>query len=175
MSRHQAVSELHFFVSILDTLFSDPDCLLSAFGNVSEEELDELWSWNSPLQPELRFCMHEKVSEQAALHPEKIAIDAWDGTLTYRQVEDYSTDLAQTLRLLDDSPNQIIPVLFEKSRWTSVAVLAVMTASMVSAYFGFERVANAVASYRTSISEADLVRAVDRELVSYQALEGSLL
>ncbi|RYN51425.1 Nonribosomal peptide synthetase 4 [Alternaria tenuissima] len=128
MSRHQAVSELHFFVSILDTLFSDPDCLLSAFGNVSEEELDELWSWNSPLQPELRFCMHEKVSEQAALHPEKIAIDAWDGTLTYRQVEDYSTDLAQTLRLLDDSSNQIIPVLFEKSRWTSVAVLAVMKA-----------------------------------------------
>ncbi|CAG5139628.1 uncharacterized protein ALTATR162_LOCUS529 [Alternaria atra] len=128
MSRHQAVSQLHFFVSILDTLFSDPESLLSSFMNVSEEELDELWSWNSPLQPELRFCMHEKVSEQAALHPEKIAIDAWDGTLTYRQVEDYSTNLAQTLQLLDDSPNQIIPVLFEKSRWTSVAVLAIMKA-----------------------------------------------
>nr|QEE04404.1 nonribosomal peptide synthase 6 [Alternaria oxytropis] len=128
MSRHQAVSQLHFFVSILDTLFSGPDHLLSAFMNVSEEELDELWSWNSPLQPELRFCMHEKVSEQAALQPEKIAIDAWDGTLTYSQVEDYSTDLAQTLKLSDNSQNHIIPVLLEKSRWTSVAVLAVMKA-----------------------------------------------
>ena len=96
--------------------------------DVSQEELDELWSWNSPLQPDLRFCMHEKVSERAALHPEKIAIDAWDGTLIYRQVEDYSTDLAQTLQLLDDRKDQIIPVLFEKSRWTSVAVLAIMKA-----------------------------------------------
>ncbi|KAI4620847.1 NRPS [Alternaria metachromatica] len=128
MSRHQAVSQLHFFASILDTLFSNPDHTLSSFMPVTEEELDELWSWNYPLQPELRFCMHEKVSEQAALNPEKIAIEAWDGTLTYRQVEDYSTDLAQTLQLLDDSPRQIIPVLFEKSRWTSVAVLAVMKA-----------------------------------------------
>ncbi|KNG49863.1 nonribosomal peptide synthetase 6 [Stemphylium lycopersici] len=128
MSRHQAVSQLHFFASILDTLFSDPDHLLSNFRSVSEEELDELWSWNTPLQPELRFCMHEKVSEQVALNPEKTAIDAWDGSLTYRQVEDYSNDLAQTLRLLNDAPNQIIPVLFEKSRWTSVAVLSVMKA-----------------------------------------------
>ncbi|EOA91572.1 uncharacterized protein SETTUDRAFT_85461 [Exserohilum turcica Et28A] len=128
MARHQAVSQLHFFASILDTLFQDIDHSLSTFRTVSEDELDELWSWNTPLQPELRFCMHEKVSEQAALNPNKIAIDAWDGTLTYQQVEDYSTKLAQLLRLLDDSPDRIIPVLFEKSRWTSVAVLAIMKA-----------------------------------------------
>ncbi|KAE8862407.1 hypothetical protein PTNB29_04969 [Pyrenophora teres f. teres] len=128
MSRHQAVSQLHYFASILDTLFSDPDRPLVHFHSVSEDELDELWSWNTPLHPELRFCMHEKVSEKAAANPDKIAIEAWDGTLTYRQVEDFSNDLAQTLLLLDDSSNRIIPVLFEKSRWTSVAVLAVMKA-----------------------------------------------
>jgi amino acid adenylation domain-containing protein len=128
MSQHQAMGQLHFFSSILNTLFSDPDHLISDFLSVSDHELDELWSWNTPLQPDLRFCMHEKVSEQTALNPEKVAIDAWDGNLTYRQVEDYSTDLAQTLRLLDDAPDQIIPILFEKSRWTTVAVLAVMKA-----------------------------------------------
>ncbi|USP81666.1 uncharacterized protein yc1106_08940 [Curvularia clavata] len=128
MARHQAVSQLHFFASILHTLFQDVDHPLADFRTVSEDELDELWSWNTPLQPELRFCMHEKVSEQAALNPDKIAIDAWDGTLTYRQVEEHSTELAQLLRLLDDSPDRIIPVLFEKSRWTSVAVLAIMKA-----------------------------------------------
>ncbi|KAF1831742.1 nonribosomal peptide synthetase 6 [Decorospora gaudefroyi] len=128
MSRHQAVSQLQFFVSILHTLLSDPVHSLSEFLAVAEEELDEIWNWNTPLQPDLRFCMHEKVCEQAALNADKTAVEAWDGTLTYRQVEDYSTDLAQTLRLLDDAPNQIIPVLFEKSRWTTVAVLAVMKA-----------------------------------------------
>ncbi|KAJ5020482.1 nonribosomal peptide synthetase-like protein [Bipolaris maydis] len=114
------------FALILESLFKGADHPLSHFHNVSEDELDELWSWNTPLQPELRFCMHEKVSERAALHPEKIAIDAWDGTLTYGQIEDYSDKLAKLLRLLDDSSNRIIPVLFEKSRWTSVAVLAIM-------------------------------------------------
>jgi amino acid adenylation domain-containing protein len=128
MSRHQAVSQLHFFAFILDTLFSDPDHGLSNFTSISPDELEQLWSWNTPMQPDLRICHHEMISKQAKQQQEKIAIEAWDGSLTYRQVEDYSTDLAQTLRLLDDAPNQIIPLLFEKSRWTIVAVLAVMKA-----------------------------------------------
>ena len=49
-------------------------------------------------------------------------------------------------------------------------VLALTAASMAFAYFGFERVAMAVATYRTSVSEADMARTIDRELVSYQAL-----
>ncbi|KAF2023951.1 nonribosomal peptide synthetase-like protein [Setomelanomma holmii] len=128
MSLHQSVSQLHFFSNILDTLCSDANHDISSFTYISPGELDELWGWNTPLQPDMRLCHHEMISEQAAKQPEKIAIEAWDGNLTYRQVEDYSTHLALNLRLLDHSPNQIIPLLFEKSRWTSVAVIAVMKA-----------------------------------------------
>ncbi|KAJ4313054.1 Non-ribosomal peptide synthetase [Neodidymelliopsis sp. IMI 364377] len=128
MSRHQAMSQLHFFSSIMDTLSRSSDTPISNFLAISETELDEIWNWNSPLPPDLQTCMHELVAEQAEKHPEKNAIEAWDGSLTYKQVEDYSTHLAQNLRLLDDSPNQIIPVLFEKCRWTIVAVLAIMKA-----------------------------------------------
>ncbi|KAF2830389.1 hypothetical protein CC86DRAFT_315625 [Ophiobolus disseminans] len=128
MSRHQAVSQLHVFSSILDTLFHNLDNNLSDFVPISHDELEQLWSWNTPMQPDRRICHHDMVAEQAAQQPEKIAIEAWDGNLTYRQVEDYSTSLAQNLRLLDDAPNQIIPLLFEKSRWTTVAVIAVMKA-----------------------------------------------
>ena len=49
-------------------------------------------------------------------------------------------------------------------------VLALSAASMGFAYYGFERVATAVAGFRTSVSEADMARTIDRELVSYQAL-----
>ncbi|CCE11409.1 putative methyl-accepting chemotaxis protein [Bradyrhizobium sp. STM 3843] len=49
-------------------------------------------------------------------------------------------------------------------------VLAISTASIGFAYFGFERVAAAVATYRASVAEADAARTIDRELVSYQAL-----
>jgi methyl-accepting chemotaxis protein len=49
-------------------------------------------------------------------------------------------------------------------------VLAVSAASMGIAYLGFERVTAGVATYRNSVSEADLARNIDRELISYRGL-----
>jgi hypothetical protein len=51
-----------------------------------------------------------------------------------------------------------------------VAVLAISAASLGIAYLGFEHVSEAVASYRNSVSEADLARNIDRELISYRLL-----
>jgi len=48
--------------------------------------------------------------------------------------------------------------------------LAISAASMGIAYLGFERVSAGVTSYRKSVSEADLARNIDRELISYRAL-----
>jgi methyl-accepting chemotaxis protein len=49
-------------------------------------------------------------------------------------------------------------------------VLAITAISMGIAYLGFERVSSGVATYRNSVSEADLARNIDRELVSYRGL-----
>src|ERR1700716_3025558 len=49
-------------------------------------------------------------------------------------------------------------------------VLAVSAVSMGIAYLGFERVSSGVATYRNSVSEADLARNIDRELISYRAM-----
>ena len=49
-------------------------------------------------------------------------------------------------------------------------VLAISAVSLGTAYLGFERVSRAVASYRDSVSEADLARNIDRELISYRSL-----
>src|SRR5882672_12296385 len=49
-------------------------------------------------------------------------------------------------------------------------VLAISAASMGIAYLGFERVSAGVAFYRNSVTEADLARNIDRELISYRAL-----
>jgi len=128
MSQYQAVSQLQSFAHILETLLNEPSHDISDLVSVSQKELEEIWKWNFPEPEERRVCHHDMVSEKAAQLPNKIAIDAWDGTLTYKQLEDYSTSLAQNLRLIDDSADQVIPVLFEKSRWTAVAVLAVLKA-----------------------------------------------
>jgi methyl-accepting chemotaxis protein len=49
-------------------------------------------------------------------------------------------------------------------------VLAISAASMGIAYLGFERISAVVATYRNSVSEADLARNIDRELITYRAL-----
>src|SRR5215475_11539087 len=49
-------------------------------------------------------------------------------------------------------------------------VLAISVVSLATAYFGFERISEAVAAYRDSVSEADLARNIDRELISYRSL-----
>ena len=49
-------------------------------------------------------------------------------------------------------------------------VLAISAVSMGIAYLGFERVSVGVTSYRKSVSEADLARNIERELISYRAL-----
>jgi methyl-accepting chemotaxis protein len=49
-------------------------------------------------------------------------------------------------------------------------VLAISAVSMGIAYLGFERVSAGVATYRNSVSEADLARNIDRELISYRGL-----
>jgi methyl-accepting chemotaxis protein len=50
------------------------------------------------------------------------------------------------------------------------AIVAVSAASLGIAYLGFERVSAAAAAYHTSVSEADLARNIDRELISYRSL-----
>ena len=49
-------------------------------------------------------------------------------------------------------------------------VLAITAISMGFAYFGFEGVSAGVAAYRNSVTEADLARNIDRELISYRGL-----
>jgi len=49
-------------------------------------------------------------------------------------------------------------------------VLVISAVSIGMAYLGFARVSEAVGSYRNSVSEADLARNIDRELISYRSL-----
>ncbi|MGN8547089.1 methyl-accepting chemotaxis protein [Bradyrhizobium sp. 13971] len=48
-------------------------------------------------------------------------------------------------------------------------VLVILAVSMAFAYFGFERVSDGVGSYRGSVSEADLARNIDHELLAYRS------
>lgn len=106
----------------------NPDAVLEECLKPTTHDLNWIWTWNHELPPLLETCMHDIIAGRASRHPDKVAIDSWDGTLTYGQVEQYSTQLALVLRDSGIQHHDFVPVCFEKSRWTIVAVLAVMKA-----------------------------------------------
>jgi amino acid adenylation domain-containing protein len=120
---------------LMDTLVDTMrTCILYPHSSIAEcirpatRDLDDLWSWNHTLPPTLDYCMHDVISEQARSSPDKAAIASWDGELTYEQVDKYSTLTAGRLISRGVKLHDFVPLCFEKSRWTIVAVLAVMKA-----------------------------------------------
>ncbi|MBR0824529.1 HAMP domain-containing protein [Bradyrhizobium manausense] len=77
-----------------------------------------------------------------------------------------------TGRIASKSKGTILPTLRFRGKIILgfAVVLVISAASMAFAYFGFEGVSVGARSYRASVSEADLARNIDRELISYRAL-----
>lgn len=95
---------------------------------LSSADLTQIWQWNSTLPPTITECTHQTISARARENPEKIAVQSWEGHLTYGEVETYSTRLALRLCHFGVSIGTRVPLLFEKSMWTVVGVLAIMKA-----------------------------------------------
>lgn len=118
--------------TLIDTItacISAPETVIQELLSPTSHDLETIWRWNQHVPPTYDRCMHDVIQERASTCPDKVGIDSWDGSLTYAQIDRYSTFLAQVLQ--NDYGVQLhdfLPVCFEKSRWTIVAVLAVMKA-----------------------------------------------
>ncbi|PKS12263.1 hypothetical protein jhhlp_001563 [Lomentospora prolificans] len=95
---------------------------------LSATDLEQIWKWNNVLPPTITECTHETISRRAREHPEKLAVQSWEGQLTYGEIETYSTRLALRLCHFGVRIGTRVPLLFEKSMWTVVGVLAIMKA-----------------------------------------------
>lgn len=73
-------------------------------------------------------CVHELVEERCRAQPDAPAVCAWDGDLTYAELNAHSSALAAHLVERGVGPEVFVPLCFEKSRWTTVAMLGVMKA-----------------------------------------------
>jgi amino acid adenylation domain-containing protein len=95
---------------------------------LTPEDKQQLWEWNEDVPLAVERCVHDLFAEQAAARPDAPAICAWDGELTYGELDELSTRLAGHLARLGVKAESIVPLCFEKSMWTVVAMLAVLKA-----------------------------------------------
>ncbi|KAK5999215.1 Nonribosomal peptide synthase atnA [Cladobotryum mycophilum] len=98
----------------------------------SQQDLDNIWTWNATVPEPIEGCIHDLIIQQANQRPQAPAINAWDGNLTYSQLHELSSKLANQLVNKGVGVGSIVPLCFEKSMWMPVAALAVMKAGAAS-------------------------------------------
>ena len=99
---------------------------------VSQQDLRDIWQWNASVPSAVEMCMHDLIAETTRRQPEAAAICAWDGEITYRQLDEMSTRLAHHLVEYGVGLDVVVPLCFEKSMWMPIAALAVMKAGGAS-------------------------------------------
>ena len=95
---------------------------------ISERDLQDIWTWNVTVPAAVEACVHDLITERVQEQPAAQAVCAWDGELTYEELDELSTRLAQRLAGMGVGPEVMMPLCFEKSMWTVVAMLGVMKA-----------------------------------------------
>ncbi|CEJ60169.1 hypothetical protein PMG11_08754 [Penicillium brasilianum] len=89
--------------------------------------IDLIWKWNATVPSTLNRCVHELVQNRVDLTPDAIAIDAWDGILSYQELASEASRFAR--QLLDSYhvvPGEKVLVALERGLLIPVAVLAII-------------------------------------------------
>ncbi|KAF9884295.1 hypothetical protein FE257_001925 [Aspergillus nanangensis] len=95
---------------------------------ICPEDMSKLQDWNGRLPLFHERCMHEVIETQSQSRPDAPAVWAWDGGFSYRELDDHASLLAGALIRRGVGPNVVVPLYFEKTRWTTVAILGVLKA-----------------------------------------------
>ncbi|KAJ5827692.1 amino acid adenylation domain-containing protein [Penicillium robsamsonii] len=117
------------FQHILHGVLENPMGFLKNIEVTPNHHYQQILDWNSniPKKP-LAECIHDVIQRRCVENPNAEAICAWDGTMTYAALDQESTKIMEYLRHHGVEPETIVPLLFEKTKWTAVAMLGVLKA-----------------------------------------------
>ncbi|RAL07616.1 amino acid adenylation [Aspergillus homomorphus CBS 101889] len=117
------------FFHVLNELLLDPDRKERELAFLGLRSIDLVHKWNSPgLTAAELSCIHTLILQRCHKQPQAQAISAWDGSLTYGELDRLSNAAAQVLASRNIGAECVVPICFEKSLWTAVAILGVLRA-----------------------------------------------
>ncbi|PYI17571.1 acetyl-CoA synthetase-like protein [Aspergillus violaceofuscus CBS 115571] len=116
------------------TVLCDPSLQSSSLRELdllSRADQAQIAVWNATVPQRVEKCIHELVEEQAQARPVALAVWAWDGQLSYRELTHLANLLAHRLVALGVGPERMVGVSMAKSKWAGVALLATLQAGGV--------------------------------------------
>ena len=92
----------------------------------SPSDVQRLFDWNAEYPTSIDSCVHTVFEEQVVLRPDAMAVCAWDGELSYKDLDHLADVLAEYLVSLGVGPEVLVPFCFSKSAWTVVSMMAIL-------------------------------------------------
>ncbi|KAK9793090.1 putative Amino acid adenylation domain-containing protein [Seiridium cardinale] len=127
-SHWYATSLVHSWLTCLLNIINHSESEIGNVELISDRDRTQIRAWNGPVTKPFWVCIHQLIEISARRAPHSLAFDAWDGKLTYLELMNLTSTLAQHLKSLGVGPDRIVPVCFEKSLWAAVAMIAVLKA-----------------------------------------------
>ncbi|PWY83154.1 nonribosomal peptide synthase Pes1 [Aspergillus sclerotioniger CBS 115572] len=128
MSTEHMKSIADYFEQILARVLSAQDTLAKDLNHFSDRDWSRVCKFNSAIPTAHDRCIHEVIHEQVLIRPESEAVCAWDGSLTYRDLDLLSSQVAYRLYAHGVGPETCVALCFNKSKWNIVAMLGVLKA-----------------------------------------------
>lgn len=124
---------------VVQTLSQNAKTRLDKLNIVSADDMELIKKTNERAPAALESCVHLMVQEVTDRQPNAIAINAWDGQVTYYDLDVMASTLAQHLMTIGVRPQVMVGVCMDKSRWAAVAMLALLKAGGVCVPLGTQQ------------------------------------
>lgn len=128
LSSYQANVVCDAVIQAVKNIIENPDQTVDEADLLSEECSTLIKQWNSETLHAETSCLHDLILEKCQKSPSAEAVCAWDGSLTYGELNDLSAALSAKLGQLGVGPERFVPLLMEKSMWVAVGILSILRA-----------------------------------------------
>ncbi|KAL4915856.1 hypothetical protein BDW62DRAFT_187764, partial [Aspergillus aurantiobrunneus] len=133
LSRESANRLLGCVQEGIRALVADDDTRIGRLNNLTREDVQQVCAWNDEIpHVDGDRLIHDLFTQQRLLRPDATAVSAWDGDLTYQELDDLTNRLSHHLvNELGVGPEVMVALCLDKSRWAIIAQLSVLKAGGV--------------------------------------------
>ncbi|KAI0391247.1 hypothetical protein F5Y17DRAFT_470941 [Xylariaceae sp. FL0594] len=104
----------------------DGDSTLASIDRLTEADRRTMLRWNGHVPQPSPGLVQDYLAVWTGEHPGKVALDSWDGKITYRELDLITTRLASMI--VACNPSGVVPLHFPKSLALVISVFAVLKA-----------------------------------------------
>nr|AFR57469.1 lysergyl peptide synthetase subunit 3 [Epichloe inebrians] len=116
------------FETVVNSLADAPHRPIREIEVFSQLDKDKLLNWNASPPIALEACLHDLVHQQCYLHPDLLAVIAWDGSFTYEELDLQSSVLAAKLHAAGVGPDVFVTICATRCKWIPIAMLGIIKA-----------------------------------------------